>query len=516
MKKWWVKLLIVLAAVVALISLAVGISGAHSKNAVERYKDQLRAAGEKLDLKDLVPSPVDSDKNGRDFLERASVSLPKSGILSTYALSPMKMVASGKAIIASRQSEIIVEDEPRSTNKWADLDYELQIQAPTIDLLRQASVRPQMDFQLDFNQGMTMPLPHLAKFKQIAMLLSFAALADLHRGDTASAATNLNTLLLVINHWNREPILISQLVRIAMAQIAVPAQWEFLQSSNLTDAELAMLQHDWAEMQFVQPMESALLIERASVSQNIQQLRTSNSPSSVYTGWTGPGSSGGSGSGDWLDTLKDVGQSMKHRAADALWRSSWSYDDELSELQGNQILVEATRQIRTNGYFKDALADRDRKLATLGLASSGTNWLRDHLDDVFTSFLGGGSVLSTGKALERTLACEVSRNITITAIALKRYQLRHRSYPGSLSELVPEFLAEIPRDPVDGHLLRYQLLPDGNFQLYSIGSDNVDNGGDASPATGSKTFFWQRCHDWVWPHPATPQEIEFFRTNPPK
>ena len=64
MKKWWVKLLVVLAVIVLVIAAVIATTSIHSKNAVERYKDQLRAAGENLDLKELLPPHVDSDKNG--------------------------------------------------------------------------------------------------------------------------------------------------------------------------------------------------------------------------------------------------------------------------------------------------------------------------------------------------------------------------------------------------------------------------------------------------------------------
>ncbi len=37
-------------------------------------------------------------------------------------------------------------------------------------------------------------------------------------------------------------LIISELVRIAIAQMAVPVSWEFLQSTNVTDEQLAALQ----------------------------------------------------------------------------------------------------------------------------------------------------------------------------------------------------------------------------------------------------------------------------------
>ena len=514
MKKWWVKLLLVLAAVVLVIAVLVTTSSVHSKNAVDRYKDQLRAAGEKLDLNQLLPSHVDPDKNGRELFSQAAPSFPTAGILATNTPAAMKMVAPGKAMVGWQQAEIISADNSPATNSWAELQQELQMEGPTIDLLRQASERPQLNFELDYSQGFTLLLPHLSKLKETALLLSASTLENLHRSDPAAAATNLHTVLVLLENWKDEPLLISQLVRMAMAQIAVSAQWELLQSTNLAEPQLAMLQRDWSNLQLVAPMEQSLTTERAWGTRTIEQLRTSNSPSSVYGGWSGPTYSGG-GSGDWVDTLKDMGAGMKRRTSDRMWRISWSYDDELAVLQGDQVLIEAVRQGRTNGFFKNALADRDRKLAALGLDHPGTNWLRDHMDGEL-EMLGSETIQSIGRSLERLLSCETARTMTIAAIALKRYQLRHGTYPNDLNALVPEFLPEVPRDPVDGKPMRYRSNGDGTFLLYSIGSDNTDNGGDPTAVAGSKSFQWQHSRDWVWPQPATPQEIEFFRANPPK
>ena len=98
------------------------------------------------------------------------------------------------------------------------------------------------------------------------------------------------------------------------------------------------------------------------------------------------------------------------------------------------------------------------------------------------------------------------RNLTqhhmlMTAIALKRYELRHLKLPSNLSTLCPEFLATVPLDLMDGQRLRYRLKSDNSYTLYSVGKDGEDNGGDASPDeqvhfAGSE---WLAARDWVWP-----------------
>lgn len=62
------------------------------------------------------------------------------------------------------------------------------------------------------------------------------------------------------------------------------------------------------------------------------------------------------------------------------------------------------------------------------------------------------------------------------ALAVIRYQRQHGKLPESLNELVPEFLPEIPLDPIDHRPLRYQRRDDG-FIVYSVGTNQIDNGG---------------------------------------
>jgi hypothetical protein len=114
------------------------------------------------------------------------------------------------------------------------------------------------------------------------------------------------------------------------------------------------------------------------------------------------------------------------------------------------------------------------------------------------------------------LTAEAVRKVTLAAIALKRYQLRHGAFPSELQALVPEFSSEVPRDPVDGKPLRYRPNADGTFLLYSIGADGKDGGGDVTPGGNYKTFYWLQSPDWVWPQAATPAEVQDYYDHPPK
>ena len=120
--------------------------------------------------------------------------------------------------------------------------------------------------------------------------------------------------------------------------------------------------------------------------------------------------------------------------------------------------------------------------------------------------------MSLPYVFNRVMRVETTRQTVMTAIALKRYQLKHGNHPVDLNSLVPEFLSTVPLDPVNGQPLRYRPNADGTFLLYSVGENGVDDGGDPSLEKGvtGSNYYWQNPHalDWVWPHPATAAEIQ--------
>jgi hypothetical protein len=112
---------------------------------------------------------------------------------------------------------------------------------------------------------------------------------------------------------------------------------------------------------------------------------------------------------------------------------------------------------------------------------------------------------------------ETRRQMTLTAIALKRFELRYGHLPVNLRELVPDFLVGLPRDYMTDQPLRYRLKDDGMFVLYSVGEDGRDDGGIPMPGQSSGPLnlyvlkLWEGA-DAVWPVAATPEEIEAYES----
>jgi hypothetical protein len=85
---------------------------------------------------------------------------------------------------------------------------------------------------------------------------------------------------------------------------------------------------------------------------------------------------------------------------------------------------------------------------------------------------------SERKTFSRTIRdVQTRRSLLLCGIALERYRLKHGAVPAKLESLVPEFLAEVPKDISDGQPLRYQVLPDGAPHVWSIWPSGKDEGG---------------------------------------
>ena len=100
---------------------------------------------------------------------------------------------------------------------------------------------------------------------------------------------------------------------------------------------------------------------------------------------------------------------------------------------------------------------------------------------------------------EKLAYAETHRQQAITVLALERYRLKHSRYPDALTQLIPDYLAKLPQDPMDGRPMRYRLNPDDTFTLWSTGFDGQDNGGDSTVPPYQNCQFPTGALDLPWP-----------------
>jgi hypothetical protein len=116
--------------------------------------------------------------------------------------------------------------------------------------------------------------------------------------------------------------------------------------------------------------------------------------------------------------------------------------------------------------------------------------------------LAGIAIPNFQKAGQTTLKNQVTEFQVVIAAGLERYRLQKGVYPESLEVLVPEFVEKIPIDIASGKPMRYQKRANGEYALYSVGIDGLD---DMVPLLAAKDRPMREIieseaakRDWVW------------------
>jgi hypothetical protein len=98
-----------------------------------------------------------------------------------------------------------------------------------------------------------------------------------------------------------------------------------------------------------------------------------------------------------------------------------------------------------------------------------------------------------GKILLKAAMAQTAADQAAIACALERFRLAKGHFPEKLETLVPQFISQLPNDPLTGESYKYRRANDGQFVLYSIGWNEKDDGG-----VPGKTLFDETQGDWVW------------------
>ncbi len=484
--------------------------------ALANYKKELIAKGEKLSPQDFV-AKFDEADNGAPVIFAAIKKLTNGVILPDSYPPRMKLLDSGRAIVGFREPEWVEKDPYRNgqslkgwfTNHWADLAADLQENAAPLAEIQSALAKPVLNNRLNLAEGHNLQFPHLVSVKSLTHWFGGASQLALHKGRTAEAAKHLSSEINALRLLAEDGVVISELVRMAVGAIAKTDTWEALQTDGWADADLAALQNAWEAQHFMASMAANLEGERVYIDQTAQQLHASNDQ--MYEWMFGQTavlfSDGDASEPKWMKWLEEtpygevVLKTMRKQFYCRVWRFAWSHQAELKLLKDMQTLIELARTATTNASFQ-AIED---DLNALMIKSKDRNFY-DRL-----RFPPPDSVSSLAFAVKKTVRIETDRALCLTAIALKRYSLRHGNYPAKLDALVPEFLSVVPVDYMDGQPIKCRLNTDGSFTLYSVGEDGKDGGGDLTLSEGVKSRDLWRRKDYVWPAPATPEEVGEYR-----
>lgn len=448
-----------IACLVTLAALVIAEENWRGKRAWERYKQTVEATGEPLTLASLAPPPVPDDQNfamtpllkplfphGTNYAEELIKRLKPADVTSDRACPS----------IGSRWL-----GHPADWDAWRDYLQKtnavqrLETIQPELNEISAAGRRPYARFAIPYEDGVQVVhalLPHFQLLRMLARIYSVRATVGLMQGQVEGAAADVETIFRLADSLRDEPFLISQLVREAILQIGLQGLWQGLIQHQWSDAQLAGFQSELQRGDFVSSGLLTMRGERAYFNDTFIQW-ISNAPIKMYRATP---------RGFLYQNMLAANRFYEEQMLPVFSPAEHRIDPRKADFGRRQLLD--MRRTPYNIFIR---------------------MLLPALSQAVPHFAGA----QTTGVDEAIIAC-----------ALERYRLAHGRFPESLDVLVPQFIAKLPNDVINGLPLKYRRIDDGQFILYSVGWNEKDDGG-----VPGKTFYDEKQGDWVWFSQPQPQ-----------
>jgi len=255
---------------------------------------------------------------------------------------------------------------------------------------------------LDSAQAVSKALERVQPVRACARALQLEMNVRAHHDDAHGTAESIEAGIWLSETLADEPWLVSQLVRCALFGIAGHELKRSLPALPFSDEDLQELQRTLTAVDFQSSLRLALVGERVGGLEQFQLLL---------------------GGKDWRSAVIRLAHGEDQRQFLKIMSEYLS----LAEKPWPQLMAES-----------DALAHR-----------IGANATRAHS-------LSDASVQSFTAMIDGFARVELTRRLLIVAVALERHRLRHGQPAADLASLVPDFLAEVPTDPIDGAPFHYR------------------------------------------------------------
>ncbi|HEX7862143.1 MAG TPA: hypothetical protein VF773_17545 [Verrucomicrobiae bacterium] len=319
--------------------------------------------------------------------------------------------------------------EPLPAELNTAIDAHLAKNRETLEQLHAAAALPESRYPIDLTKGFETLLPHLAYLKSMAFLLQWEAINQSARGNRPEALRAIKTAFALARTLEGEPLLISDLVRIAIIAINLPAVERVVSEQELSDAELGELMDLLARTE----TSGADALKRAMIGERALGMAAFNMDFRMFEALSLDASTG---LDDFSDLLK-VGLFEARRVLGATDRDLGYYITRMTEYER-----------ATEKEFPEML--REAQLVSEKVESEvPQNRIR---------YLISGMLLpSLSVAAKKEAVLAGQLRCARLALAAERFRLAHERFPDA-RELVPTYITAIPDDPVDGAPLDLEIL----------------------------------------------------------
>jgi hypothetical protein len=355
------------------------------------------------------------------------------------------------------RAELPARTEPLTEETKALVAQYLADNQNALELLHKGAAIEHSRYPIDLSKGFEALMPDLSNIRVGAKLLQLEAILHAENAEPQPAARSIKSTFGLGRSLDKEPVLISYLVRIACQGLAVSTLEHVINRTEFTDEQLVDLS---------------------------QTLVNAEDPCAVIRAFAGERCAGASFfkmPAAQIPRVTDGGSSPLAVAAYGLYKFSGLADMDAS------IYLDLM-----NDYMKAIqLPPQQRQEAADAVGARLEKTSKIHvLLHIFMPALTRVTTLDV-----RSIA---QLHTARTGLAIERYRLATGKLPDTLADLMPTYLDAVPKDPFDGEDLKYKKLETG-FVVYSIGEDGNDDGGKEKsrkrsrpPATDDVTFIVQR------------------------
>ncbi len=297
-------------------------------------------------------------------------------------------------------------------------------------------------YPVDLTRGFEAIFPDTPRLKQAVLLAAVSAIVHAEAGDGKQASDELLSGLALARSAEAEPVLLSQVFRMAEISIMITALERTLNRAEIPKESLSALAGALGKMETYEAQGEG--IKRGMAGDRVCALSALANPQQLMT---------------WL-AMPDLDADVRSGGTARVQRGG-KFNAEERCLEASYDEIFAVRQspfpgrLKVDDLIRRRLADPvTRKLVLMGL------------------FLPGLAGRTTQEA-----ECLARLRLATAAVALQQFRADHSgASPDALSQMTPQYLPSVPEDPFDGQPLRL-VRKDQNYILYSIGPDLTDGSG---------------------------------------
>jgi hypothetical protein len=479
------RVLITSAVVVTLVVSFYTVELVRGKRAWNNYVAEVEARGESLDIAALIPPPVPDEENFamiplfRDSFNFKAPSNPSNthGLKAFYkdsgeirlqfSESLGNWTKGEKSGFSSFQNTHQIPNNLNGEVKGAatkspdtlanEMILALMPQKKILTQLKEGSNKRYSQFPVNYDNIPIAVLPHLSLLNQASRTLKYRALAQLALNRSSDAQEDIMLGFYLRDAAQNEPHLIGLLVKIAIHSTIMYPVWEGIADGRWNENQLKEFQEVFSEDNWLRGFKQTMRGERVIWVETVDWLISSRENYKMF----------------FTELLTPLDNPILYH----LFPNGWVYQNKLAFCKMIDLFL--TDAVNEKNKILDVQQVTSLDIENANLKSSPYHFFAKIMRSPFSQ-----------TSLKAARAQTVSDRAAI-ACAIERYRLATGSLPKTLDQLVPSYMETLPHDVINGEPLIYR--PEGNrrYLLYSVGSDQSDDGGDFEK-------------DWVWLYEAAP------------